>query len=117
VARFVLAEDRAGDSFRFVLIDGDSVRITGLKAGCAVPPDSVVLRTAEGTLLTRSAALVHIMNRLGDAWRLLSGLLRLVPPFARDCLYDSIAWSHNRLARRSLKTYLLMPEELLAGEE
>src|SRR5438067_1150934 len=68
--RFVLAEDRTGTAFRFAPLDGDAFRAALPAADRAQLPDSIVVRTAEGAVLTRSAAVRHILQRLGGLWRL-----------------------------------------------
>ena len=60
-------------------------------------PDSLVLRTAPGELLTRSPAVIHLGKRLGGLWRLLALLLSAVPARIRDAGYDLVARVRKRL--------------------
>ena len=56
---------------------------------------------ADGALLIRSAAAIHILRRLGGVWRLLGGLARLCPSWILDRAYDGLARVRRRLFRRS----------------
>ena len=87
LVRFVLAVDRQG-VFRFTPLD---VR--------ASPPESIVVRTASGELLTRWAATLYILQRLGGIWRLLGRTLDLLPRSFLDWCYDRVAAVRKRLFR------------------
>jgi predicted DCC family thiol-disulfide oxidoreductase YuxK len=56
-------------------------------------PDSLLVRGPDGALLCRSAALIHLLGRMGPGWRLAGTLLGWVPKGLRD-------WSYDWLARR-----------------
>jgi predicted DCC family thiol-disulfide oxidoreductase YuxK len=91
VVRFVIAEDVEGTKFRFAPLQGstlDSFVPTRDRAGV---PDSVIVRTTDGSLLTRSTAFVHILQRLGGAWRVIAVIVSLVPRPLANAAYDSIA--------------------------
>ena len=47
--------------------------------------------TADGSLLVRSDAFVHILRRLGGGWRIPAGVLAVVPRPLRDVVYNFIA--------------------------
>ncbi len=51
--------------------------------------DSVVF-IENGTIYTRSTAILKIARRLGGGWSLLYGFI-IIPPFLRDGIYDIIA--------------------------
>jgi predicted DCC family thiol-disulfide oxidoreductase YuxK len=98
--RFALWADRDGSRFRFAPLGGRTFR-------AAVPederdrlPDSLVLETRGGALLTRSAAVLHMLDRLGGGFRVLAVLGRLAPPPAADALYDLVARVRFRLFAR-----------------
>jgi len=76
---FVQRRDRNGAFFRFEPLPAEA------------PPETVVVRTADGRLLKRSEAVAHILARLGGRWRLVASLLRLIPRPLRD-------WAYNRIA-------------------
>jgi predicted DCC family thiol-disulfide oxidoreductase YuxK len=88
LVRFVLAVDRAG-VFRFAPLD---VR--------ASLPQSVVVRTADGELLTRWASILYILQRLGGIWRVMGSTLDLLPRGFLDWCYDRVAQVRKRLFRQ-----------------
>src|SRR5262249_29526147 len=51
--RFVLAEDRAGDTFHFAPLQGETYQATVTPQQQLVLPSSVVVQTISGTMLTR----------------------------------------------------------------
>jgi predicted DCC family thiol-disulfide oxidoreductase YuxK len=75
---------------------------------------SLVVQTENGALLTRSSAVLHILRRLGGVWRLLAGLLVLLPASLRDRLYDGLARVRHRLFARPAELCPLIPPELRA---
>jgi len=60
----------------------------------------MVVLTAEGALLTRSAGVLHLLRRLGGPWRVLAALSGLVPRPLRDAVYDFVARIRLRLFDR-----------------
>lgn len=95
--RFLLAEDREGAAFRFAPLESAAFRAAVLEPERTGLPDSLVLRTADGALLTRSAAVRHVGQRLGGVWRLLAVLAGVVPAGIRDAGYDLVARVRKRL--------------------
>jgi predicted DCC family thiol-disulfide oxidoreductase YuxK len=91
VVRFVIAEDVDGTKFRFAPLQGSSLESFVPARERARLPDSVIVRTTDGSLLTRSGAFVHIFRRLGGVWRVISATVALVPHPLVDAAYDSIA--------------------------
>jgi predicted DCC family thiol-disulfide oxidoreductase YuxK len=59
-------------------------------------PDSLVLRTADGRLLVRSAAVLESLRRVGGVWRGLAAIGGTVPPGLADRLYDILARVRRR---------------------
>jgi predicted DCC family thiol-disulfide oxidoreductase YuxK len=59
-------------------------------------PDSLVLRTADGRLLVRSAAVLESLRRAGGIARRLAAIAGLVPPELADRLYDVVARRRGR---------------------
>jgi predicted DCC family thiol-disulfide oxidoreductase YuxK len=57
-------------------------------------PDSLVLRTADGRLLLRSAAVLESLRRASGFARGLAAIAGLVPPELADRFYDFVA--HRR---------------------
>ena len=98
--RFAIARDRDGRHFRFAALGGEAFRRLVPEAQRAGLPDSIVVLTPGGAVLARSAAVIHILERIGGPWRLPGGLLALVPQGFRDLGYDGIARVRHRLFRR-----------------
>jgi predicted DCC family thiol-disulfide oxidoreductase YuxK len=77
-------------------------------------PDSLVMRTEDGRLLTRSAAVLHLLDRLGGPWRILGTVGRWMPAFLLDGAYDGVARIRHRLFARPEGACPLVPRELRA---
>lgn len=54
-------------------------------------PDSLVLRTADGRCLVKSAAVLAGLRLAGGAGRAVAGMLRVVPVPLADGVYDVVA--------------------------
>src|SRR6185436_10870541 len=85
--RFAIAEDTGGTTFRYAPLEDPSA-------------DTVVVRTADGRQLSRSAAVLHVLERLGGMWRILAILVRPIPRRIRDAVYDGVAAIRHRLFAR-----------------
>jgi predicted DCC family thiol-disulfide oxidoreductase YuxK len=110
--RFVMAEDRAGEAFRFAPLQGETFRALVPAAKRANLPDSVVVRTSDGELLVRSSAFIHIFRRLGGGWRVLVAVLGVVPRGLRDAAYDLVARVRYRIFGRREDVCPIVPAEL-----
>jgi predicted DCC family thiol-disulfide oxidoreductase YuxK len=96
--RLVLRADRRA-RVRFAPIEGPTFRRLVGDAEARLP-DSLVLRLPDGELLTRSAAVVALLRRLGGGWGLLATVMATVPTVIGDRLYDGVARARRRLFRR-----------------
>ena len=108
--RFLIAEDRSGERFRFATLKSEQFEraVSGASENL---PDSVVVRTAGGEILARSAAFLHIGARLGGFWRLLAMAVRALPLALRDAAYDRFARVRYRVfGRREEACPPLTPE-------
>ncbi|RMH17822.1 MAG: DUF393 domain-containing protein [Acidobacteria bacterium] len=110
--RFLLAEDRDGRAFRFAPLDGPVFRRMVAEDERRDLPDSVVVRTADGRLLVRSAAAIHCARRLGGLWRALATAAALVPRPLRDRAYDAVARIRHRVFKRPPAACPLVPANL-----
>ena len=110
--RFVLAADRDGGLFRFAPLQGETFQAKVAGGARAWLPDSVVVQSDDGALLVRSAAVVHVLRRLGGGWAVLGAVIRLIPGPLRDGLYDWIARIRYRLFARPADICPLMPADL-----
>jgi predicted DCC family thiol-disulfide oxidoreductase YuxK len=110
--RFVLAEDRSGSAFRFAPLGGETFQAAASAKEGEGRPHSLVVLTADGALLRRSAAVLHVLGHLGGLWRLLAGVGRLVPAGLRDGLYDGVVRIRRRLFRPTPVAESAIPAEL-----
>ena len=110
--RFVLAEDRDGEAFRFAPLQGETFERMVPAERRAGLPDSIVVETHEGALLVRSAAFIYILRRLGGGWRALAAILSLVPRVVRDAAYDFVARVRYRIFGRPDDVCPLVPPDL-----
>jgi predicted DCC family thiol-disulfide oxidoreductase YuxK len=113
-ARFVLSEDRQGTAFMFAPLQGDAFTEAVTRENRSGLPDSVIIRTERGELLTRSAAVIYTMERLGGLWRVIAYPLRLVPKSLRNSAYDFIARIRYRLFPRANTICPILPADLRA---
>lgn len=113
--RFLVAQDRYGERFRFAALDSRTFRAAFAEQERQKFPDSLIVLTGDSVVLTRSAATVHLLHRLDNrGWRVLGTLLSWVPLRARDALYDSMARIRHRLFAPPAETCPLLPPELRA---
>ena len=112
--RFVLAEDASGTAFRFAPLDSAALRAALPAEERARLPDSLVVRTAQGRVLVRSAAVLHVLQRLGGSWRILGCVLWLVPLPLRDLAYVGLAALRRGLFGRARQACPLLPRHLRA---
>jgi predicted DCC family thiol-disulfide oxidoreductase YuxK len=110
--KFVLEHDRSGNAFRFAPLQGETFKSQVPPELRAALPDSIVVRTAEGALLARSEAMVHILRRLGGGWKTAAGILGAIPRVVRDAGYDLIARIRYRVFGRREDLCPLVPPEL-----
>ncbi|MEM7625661.1 MAG: DCC1-like thiol-disulfide oxidoreductase family protein [Planctomycetota bacterium] len=114
--RFVVPRDPGGEKFRFAPLQGPTFAGRIEERRRESLPDSIVVQRggddAAAALLVRSAAVLHIMKRLGGGWAVLSGLARLVPPPVRDWGYDRVASVRHRLFKKPDDACPLVPPEL-----
>ncbi len=89
--KFVLKHDRSGSAFRFAPLQGEAFQARVPPEKRLALPDSVVVLTADGALLIRSSAFLHILRRLGGVWKFLAGVISVVPRPLRDAAYNIVA--------------------------
>jgi len=115
--RFAIAHDADGSRFRFASLQSEGFRRRVPAAARAGLPDSIVTLTPDGTLLVRSAAVIHVLDRVGGGWKVAGRLLRLVPRSVRDAGYDTVARVRYLLFRRPAEACPVTPPELRARFE
>src|ERR1700735_242776 len=110
--RFVVRHDRSGHAFRFAPLQGETFRERVFLPQRETLPDSMVVLTGDGSLLTRSDALIYILRRLGGGWKLLAGVLGVIPRPLRDFVYDFVARVRYRIFGRRDEYCPVVPPEL-----
>jgi predicted DCC family thiol-disulfide oxidoreductase YuxK len=93
--RLLLRLDRAG-RLRFAPLGGETFRALLGEGARSQLPDSLLLRTADGRLLVRSAAVLESLRRTGGLARGLAAIAGTVPPGLADRLYDFVARVRGR---------------------
>jgi predicted DCC family thiol-disulfide oxidoreductase YuxK len=89
--QLVVKHDQDGRAFRYAPRKGETFRsLVAEKRREALPPSILVL-TTEGRILTRSSAVLHILDRLGGGWRMMAIVGRMVPTGIRDLGYRFVA--------------------------
>jgi predicted DCC family thiol-disulfide oxidoreductase YuxK len=112
--RFLIAEDRTGSAFRFAPLQSHTFFGLVFDEIRSQLPDSIVIVTAEGALLTRAKALIRVGRRLGGFWSLLAEVAAFLPLPALDRLYDAVARSRYRLFPKPEAVCPLLPDHLRA---
>lgn len=110
--KFVLARDLEGSRFRYAPLGGPTFATTFPPEVARELPDSIVIRTADGRTLVRSAAAIHIGERLGGGWGVLARLGILFPRWLLDAGYDAIARVRLRLFAKPEGSCPMLPPEL-----
>jgi predicted DCC family thiol-disulfide oxidoreductase YuxK len=112
--RFALAEDPDGTVLRFAPLDGEALRAAVPADVRAALPDSLVVATADGRVLTRSAGLLHLGQRLGGIWRALAAIASVLPTRLLDATYDAVARARHQLFAKPKDACPLLPPHLRA---
>jgi predicted DCC family thiol-disulfide oxidoreductase YuxK len=95
--RFVLDRGERGLAFRFAPLGGEAFRRELPEDRRAGLPDSLVVKAADGRILTRSSGVVRVLHGLGGGWSLLGSLLWLIPRPVRNLGYLAVARIRKRL--------------------
>jgi predicted DCC family thiol-disulfide oxidoreductase YuxK len=110
--RFVLAEDRSGKAFFFSPLQGEAFQKNVPDKDRVNLPDSLVVLTEEGKLLTRSTGVAYILKKMGGVWRIWGGILSFIPVRFRDFGYDFIARIRYKILKQPADVCPLMPPAL-----
>lgn len=97
--KWVMARDPRGEVFDFSPLQGKTFAAAIAAEKRAGLPDSVVIRTRDGRLLTRSDATIYILDRLEGPWRRRAQWLKLVPRWLRDLFYVAVARMRKILSK------------------
>jgi predicted DCC family thiol-disulfide oxidoreductase YuxK len=89
--QLVVKHDHDGRAFRFAPRKGETFRsLVAAERREALPPSILVL-TTDGRILSRSSAVLHILEQLGGGWRLMAVVGRTVPTGIREVVYRFVA--------------------------
>ncbi len=88
--RFAARHDQSGQ-IRFAPLGGETFeRLVSAEARVGLP-DSLVVVTPEGDLLTQTRAVIHLLGRMGPMWRWMGPVLAWIPESLGDSVYRMIA--------------------------
>jgi len=93
--RQVARRDRCG-GIRFAPLGGATFERLIPPASKAGLPDSLLVLTPQGDMLSRSQAVIHLLRRMGPTWRLAGQLLAWIPQSLGDAAYDLVARLRSR---------------------
>ena len=111
-ARFLLAEDAGGDRFLLSPLQGNYIKQQLSGPQRAALPDSIVVLTADGQVLTESRAVLYMLARLGGLWGVLGAAVSVIPRPIRDVAYRSVARVRGRLFGMPTQLCPMMPAKL-----
>ena len=89
--QLVVKLDHNGRAFQFAPRKGETFQSLVARERREALPPSILVLTTEGRILTRSSAVLHILDRLGGGWRVMAVVGRMVPAGIRDVAYRFIA--------------------------
>jgi len=107
--RFLLWADPRGE-VRFAPLGGEAFVRRVPSEERERLPDSLVLVTGDGRLLTRSTAVLALLEDMGVGWRLLGRLASVVPRPLADAVYEGVARIRKRLAPKPSGACPIVPE-------
>ncbi|MEM9414660.1 MAG: DCC1-like thiol-disulfide oxidoreductase family protein [Planctomycetota bacterium] len=110
VRRIVGAGGKA-EHFVFSPLQGDFIGTRLSEAQRAALPDSIVVQTRAGQVLTRSSAVLYVMRQLGGVGTMLGTVGVVVPRPLRDLLYAGVAKVRHRLFARPSDSCPMIPPE------
>ena len=112
--RLVLQEDGSAQPFCFAPLHGNFPQVKISDEVRRTLPDSVVVLDAGDNLLTRSAAIIYVMKRLGGLWYAAAMTLEFVPKRLRDLGYTFVAAARRFTRIPATDSCPLIPFELRA---
>jgi predicted DCC family thiol-disulfide oxidoreductase YuxK len=110
--KFAMKHDADGSIFRFAPLQGPTYQRLIDPARRAALPDSVVILTSSGEVLTRSDATVRMLQRIGGGWGTLGAIIGAIPRPLRDAAYNAVAATRYRIfGRKADLCPVMTPEE------
>jgi predicted DCC family thiol-disulfide oxidoreductase YuxK len=108
--KFVIKRDKA-QKFKFAMLQGDVFPKMVPPAQRLNLPDSMVVLTPEGRVLTQSDAAIEINRQLGGVWSAFAVIGQCIPRFFRNGIYNLVARNRKRLFAPPPDACPLMPPE------
>jgi predicted DCC family thiol-disulfide oxidoreductase YuxK len=108
--RFFVLRDKSG--IRFAPLYGTTFMRTIPPDLATRLPDSLVVRTTDGRVLTRSDAMFYLMGRLALPYRLLARIGAVLPRSILNALYDAVARVRRRVFSKPESPCPLLPPHL-----
>ena len=109
--KFVLKRDRAG-IFHFAPLQGETFQSRVPPDKRASLPDSVAVLTTNGEILIRSNAFLYVFRKIGGGWKILAGVLAIIPRPVRDVVYDLIARIRHKVFGTREELCPIVPPDL-----
>ena len=109
--KLCLAEDALA-VFHFSPNQGEKITEVLTKQQRDHLPDSIVVVTDADVLLTKSSAVLFILQQLGGVWRIVSWGGRAIPRIVRDFFYDFVASVRHKIFPKEKALCPLMPGDL-----
>ncbi|MEM6854881.1 MAG: DUF393 domain-containing protein [Planctomycetota bacterium] len=110
--KFVVRCDHDGKRFAFAPLGGETFTQKLSAEQRTALPDSIVVHTADGRLLTRSEATRHILRRLGGVWSVAAAVMGVAPRGLRDWGYRGVASIRHRIFKKPAGACPVLPEDL-----
>jgi predicted DCC family thiol-disulfide oxidoreductase YuxK len=108
---FVLKHERE-PLFQFAPLGGPTFVAAFAAAQADTFPDSLILATGEGTVLTLSDAAVYALKTLSPGWCRVGKVIGVLPRPIRDLGYRSVAAVRRKLFKQPKGACPLVPVEL-----
>ncbi|MCM3116401.1 thiol-disulfide oxidoreductase DCC family protein [Neobacillus sp. MER 74] len=105
--QFIIKRDTIG-FFKFTSLQSETGQALLKKYGLNKDLNSFVL-LENGKAYVKSSAALRVCSKLGSAWPILS-ILRFLPPFSRDFLYDIVAKNRYKWFGKKESCMLPLPE-------
>ncbi len=109
-ARTLISVDHTG-LLKFAALDSATFNAALPPEKRAQLPDSILVKSTDGSMLERSDAIIAIGTTLGGGLGLGAMLLRLIPRRVRDSGYDLVAKLRYRMFGRTAESCALIPKE------
>jgi predicted DCC family thiol-disulfide oxidoreductase YuxK len=111
LVRFIVKRDRDGH-FRFAPLDSEVFRARVPATARRGLPDSIVVLTADGRVLTHSAGVRQVLAHLPRGWPLVGAILAVIPRPMANRGYDLVARARHRLFKKPDGACPMVPPEL-----